>query len=573
MHKTTGVTIQGLLFHLDEEAYRMFGTYLAELRQHFSYVEDGIDIMEDIETRIAEHFTAARKADAKEVIGKSDVEKLISSMGTAEELRNFGDESSERSTKQSKKKRLFRSTEDVVIAGVAAGIATYLGIDPLFVRLAFVVASFFNGFGILVYVVAWLVMPQAQTVTDKLAMEGKTPTLAAIQEKFSRIGSGKKGKLNDLLHRFGKALRWTSSVLWRAMRTLLGVLFFVGAVAGMFFATFGVTAVLSGSVSKYTDIPLSHFMTPWSIYSIALGGYIVIVIPLLGFALIGAALIRRKNLFRPAVAGGLGALWILALLFSSTTAFAVISDATARIHRETAAYQHETETTLHAERNLIPKAFTRLFLSGPYDVKIVEGDTEGIRIEGVHDTIAAITVDETTDGVRINLPDTKRTCLFCFLTEPRPVVTITAPRLDQLALDNRVAMNLSYRGPKLNVLTEDGSVRLGFESADITLALRDYRATLGGSASTTHLTLHDWSALDASGFETATADVHTSGYSKATLVVSKQISGSVTEESFLTWSGDGTSTVVTTDDGTTTNTSASEELSFPEIPNAPNIPR
>ena len=62
-------------------------------------------------------------------------------------------------------RRLARSADDRVVAGVAAGIAEYYGFEPLLVRLAFVVASFFGGIGIVAYLVGWIVLPRPPSST------------------------------------------------------------------------------------------------------------------------------------------------------------------------------------------------------------------------------------------------------------------------------------------------------------------------------------------------------------------------------------------------------------------------
>ncbi|MEX0736953.1 MAG: PspC domain-containing protein [Bacteroidota bacterium] len=58
-------------------------------------------------------------------------------------------------------KRLYRSRTDSVIAGVAGGIGEYLDVDPVLIRIAFVVATFAGGFGIIMYIIAWVIMPEA----------------------------------------------------------------------------------------------------------------------------------------------------------------------------------------------------------------------------------------------------------------------------------------------------------------------------------------------------------------------------------------------------------------------------
>jgi phage shock protein PspC (stress-responsive transcriptional regulator) len=56
-------------------------------------------------------------------------------------------------------RRLTRRTDNKMIAGVASGIAAYLGIEPWIVRIAFVVMVPFGGFGVLAYLIAWLLVP------------------------------------------------------------------------------------------------------------------------------------------------------------------------------------------------------------------------------------------------------------------------------------------------------------------------------------------------------------------------------------------------------------------------------
>src|SRR6059036_129 len=57
------------------------------------------------------------------------------------------------------KRRLTRSSNDRVIAGVAGGLGRYFKVDPVVVRLAFIVGSFFGGAGLVSYGAAWLLVP------------------------------------------------------------------------------------------------------------------------------------------------------------------------------------------------------------------------------------------------------------------------------------------------------------------------------------------------------------------------------------------------------------------------------
>jgi phage shock protein C len=65
------------------------------------------------------------------------------------------------------RKRLTRSQDDRVVAGVAGGMAEYLGIDPTIVRVLWVLAFLPGGVpGLLLYVLCWLVMPNERSMSS-----------------------------------------------------------------------------------------------------------------------------------------------------------------------------------------------------------------------------------------------------------------------------------------------------------------------------------------------------------------------------------------------------------------------
>lgn len=90
-------------------------------------------------------------------------------------------------------KRLYRSQKEKMIAGVAGGIAEYLNIDPVLVRIGFIVTTFAGGFGFLTYIIAWIVIPEGpigepmQTPTDPTP--GATPPQQEIRRERDRRGS------------------------------------------------------------------------------------------------------------------------------------------------------------------------------------------------------------------------------------------------------------------------------------------------------------------------------------------------------------------------------------------------
>lgn len=75
--------------------------------------------------------------------------------------------------------RLTRSSDERMVAGVCGGLAQYLEIDPVFVRLAFILLLFATGIGLPIYIILWVVMPEdnpgaasSQAIVRKSAEEG-----------------------------------------------------------------------------------------------------------------------------------------------------------------------------------------------------------------------------------------------------------------------------------------------------------------------------------------------------------------------------------------------------------------
>ena len=79
-------------------------------------------------------------------------------------------------------KRLMRDPDNAILGGVCAGIAAYWGINPLWVRLLFIFSPFITfGTSLLIYIVLWISMPEAQTAAEKLQMRGEEVTLDSLK--------------------------------------------------------------------------------------------------------------------------------------------------------------------------------------------------------------------------------------------------------------------------------------------------------------------------------------------------------------------------------------------------------
>lgn len=199
MNKTVTINISGIIFHIEEDAYVSLSNYLADIKRHFSNTEGGNEIMSDIEARLAELLQQKISA-SKQVIVIDDVNEVISIMGKPED---FGGEQTQENFSQQQfsqekiKRRLFRNPDEKAIGGVCSGLAAYFDIDTVWVRLAMFVLVFFGGLSIWVYIVMWLIIPEAKTTAEKLAMRGEAVNINNIAQSL-------KDEAQDLKNRFDK---------------------------------------------------------------------------------------------------------------------------------------------------------------------------------------------------------------------------------------------------------------------------------------------------------------------------------------------------------------------------------
>lgn len=102
----------------------------------------------------------------------------------------------------SEQKRLLRTTSDRVIGGVAGGLARYFQIDPTFVRVAFVMLAFFNGLGLLIYLLMWLAVPaeNAPELTGEAAVRANIDDMGAqIRRVTGNLRGGSSGSLLGII--------------------------------------------------------------------------------------------------------------------------------------------------------------------------------------------------------------------------------------------------------------------------------------------------------------------------------------------------------------------------------------
>ncbi|MEX1239503.1 MAG: PspC domain-containing protein, partial [Cyclobacteriaceae bacterium] len=81
-------------------------------------------------------------------------------------------------------KKMFRDPQTKVIGGVSGGVAAYLGIDIILVRVLFILLTFAGGLGLFLYIILWVSLPEARSITEKIQMQGEPVTLSNIESNI-----------------------------------------------------------------------------------------------------------------------------------------------------------------------------------------------------------------------------------------------------------------------------------------------------------------------------------------------------------------------------------------------------
>lgn len=209
MNKLLYVNIGGVVFQIDETAYKKLDTYLNSIRKKYSTTPDGDEIIKDIENRIAELFI--EKVGERGAINDTYVDEIISVMGKPEDYEEEIPAGQQNNYNQEEKKssasKFYRDKENNVLGGVCAGFAAKFGIDALWIRLAFLVAFFFAGTGLLLYIILWIIIPEAKTTAEKLEMRGEKVDINNIERSIKDGAKQFSTKVNE----FGDEVKQTFS--------------------------------------------------------------------------------------------------------------------------------------------------------------------------------------------------------------------------------------------------------------------------------------------------------------------------------------------------------------------------
>ena len=304
MNKTIIININGIVFHIEEDAYEVLKGYMTDVKRHFMNSADSLEITTDIENRIAEMFNELLARENKQVIVEQDVRSVIEQMGTVEDF-----EKSEQDTEptfsntyynSADKRRLFRDPDDRILGGVCAGIANYFDIQVVWIRLAFALTFFFAGTGALLYIILWIVVPKAVTRADRMAMKGEKLNLQGFKKNFEEELGSMKGHMSnfghearpfvykardftgDFAHHLGSFISGAAKFFLK----FIGIMILLTCFGFLIFFTVGFIALLSmGYFEPFHNLPYEMLRHHHADY-IFIAAFVAIVIPIISIILL-----------------------------------------------------------------------------------------------------------------------------------------------------------------------------------------------------------------------------------------------------------------------------------------------
>jgi phage shock protein PspC (stress-responsive transcriptional regulator) len=331
MNKTTSINLGGYFFHIDEDAFRKLSNYFDAVKRSLS--PDGREeIINDIESRISELFTE-KLGTTKQVIGLKEVDDIIAIMGQPEDYK-IEEETPKNDfqsnyTLSSSSKKLYRDKENSFLGGVLSGLGHYLGVDPLWLRIIMVILFFGFGTGLVLYIILWILIPEAVTTSQKLEMKGEPINISNIEkkvkegineisDKFSNLDQDKMAtNAKNGAERIGNTISEIVTSIFNVISKIIGS--FIVLISSMTLISIIISGIAMVFFSSMPDNFLyNHIHTPFSFETpIWIQGLLLIIvvgIPIFYLLILGLKLLTsRIKSIGNTINYSLLAIWIIGL--------------------------------------------------------------------------------------------------------------------------------------------------------------------------------------------------------------------------------------------------------------------
>ncbi len=539
MKQTVNINLNGIVFHIDNDAYETLKGYLYTIEKTVS-PEEKDDVMPDIEARIGELFTNMLRKNGIQVVNENMVNQVMEQLGSPEA---FADEDGEADKGQRIKdegqktttKRLYRDTDNDLLGGVCSGLAAYFGIDAVWIRLLFVFFTIVYGAALFLYILLWIIVPAAHTAAQRLEMRGVEPSVSNIEQEVKRSKEeepSNKGCLRSsvslLLKGFvGICLLFTVPVLLFALFIIVVVLFTLIA------ALFGTIPAIATSFPFLAEISTQGnalWVLLFLIFSLA-----IILIPVIMLIHWLITHFRRHEVVSKRFWVITGILWLISLLGTGVMSvhavqhhFDIASLATSEIYDDDDDYAPITHF------NELD-AFHAIVVQGHADIDITQNPMQTVAMQTTRPDLYEV---EVRDSVLY---------ITCKEERHHPIdvdFSIGVPEIRSIISSG--ACSIDSRG----VLTVNQLYVQASGAAEIDLHVQTQKLILQNSGASDvelkghtdqlQINLSGAGEIDAFGLQARTANVVCSGAGKVEVFATETLSAQASGASKITYRGNPT---------------------------------
>lgn len=264
MKTTENISLGGLAFTIEADAYAELNKYIEEISGCFRNDPCGNEIVEDIEVRISELLK--EKCSEGTVVSLAMVEDIKTRIGDPKELgeqeseTTAEDPQSDESQKQAREsfrdRRVYRDMDNRMLGGVCAGLGEYFNLDKVIFRvlfLIFFVLGFIDGdqglfmISFVAYLILWIAIPAARTVEQKCEMRRKPINLEGFKSKENRFEREVKEAVESPAGR----------TLGRILLTAIGIILLAIGMGGLF------SMIFIPSVHEIAEAAMIAEMSPF----------------------------------------------------------------------------------------------------------------------------------------------------------------------------------------------------------------------------------------------------------------------------------------------------------------------
>lgn len=458
MKKITSIDLGRLSFSIEEEAYQKLKNYLESVKKRIGNGADKEEVMLDIEIGMAEKLKESLLS-SKEVIEVKDIDNLISIMGKPEDFDSEDILNEENNENGKVVKKLYRNPDDMVLGGVCGGIGAYFSIDPVFVRMIFVILFFSGGIGLPIYAIFWIIIPMAETKEEKLLMKGSPFSIGAIEQSYKekkepRSEKGVRAFLDKVMRGSGNVFRRLLSLVWPIFKYCFAISLIVLSLVLLLGLIISIGIVLAYSNSDYyfADVAIKELLSAVPFIPMAILSILAIGIPCLLFIVLGLFLLTRRRFVNWLIIFISIAIWIIG---SSILTVLVIRYSPDMVNAIIYAPSRQP-----VKENFRLNPVTSIEYSGhSMYVVLEEGDSPLMEVKSIMLPPESFSYEEDEGVLKLSLKEVeKERCIIC--SSGGVQVTISLPSIEKITMhDSSLKVrNSSIRELSINSSNSDISV-------------------------------------------------------------------------------------------------------------------